>query len=131
MRCITNYIKLTVSLITVILIIFIFSGVHFAYESLQNTINITQESNNKVTEIEEEETINLEEKTEELLREKINLQEDIWEIEIPAIGLEAPIAEGTTQEVMLEYVGHFENTSLWKGNIGLAAHNRRVPDKLF
>lgn len=50
--------------------------------------------------------------------------EEIWQIEIPIINLIAPISEGTSQEVMLEYVGHFENTSLWNGNVGLAAHNR-------
>ena len=60
-----------------------------------------------------------------------NLQEGIWQVEIPSIGLIAPISEGTTQEVMREYVGHFENTNLWKGNIGLAAHNRRISNKLF
>lgn len=104
---------------------------HLAYESLQNTIYETQESYYKVTRIEKEENSNLEEKTEELIREKINLQEEIWQIEIPSIGLEAPIAEGTTQEIMRDYVGHFENTNLWEGNIGLAAHNRRFPNKLF
>ena len=57
--------------------------------------------------------------------------EEIWQIEIPKIDLIAPINEGTSQEVMLEYVGHFENTEMWEGNIGLAAHNRRVPGKLF
>lgn len=47
-----------------------------------------------------------------------------WKIIIPAISLEAEIAEGTTKEVMDKYVGHFEETSKTNGNIGLAAHNR-------
>lgn len=54
-----------------------------------------------------------------------------WEIEIPKIELTAPISEGTSQEVMLEYVGHFENTSLLNGNVGLAAHNRGFPINYF
>ena len=119
MRCITNYIRFTVSLITIILSIFIFSGVNLAYESLQNTINVTQENFEEIqTNKEETKTIDLEAETEKILREKINLQEEIWQIEIPSIGVEAPIAEGTTQEVMMEYVGHFENTNLWKRRVG-------------
>lgn len=61
--------------------------------------------------------------------EKTN--EDIWQVEIPAISLIAPIAEGTSQEIMLEYVGHFENTDIYEGNIGLAAHNRGYPINYF
>ncbi len=48
----------------------------------------------------------------------------IWQIEIPRINLVAPIAEGTSTNIMNEYVGHFEETPKNKGNIGLAAHNR-------
>lgn len=49
---------------------------------------------------------------------------DIWQIEIPKISLNAIIAEGTTKEILNQYVGHFEITSKEKGNVGLAAHNR-------
>lgn len=55
----------------------------------------------------------------------------IWSIEIPTINLIAEIGEGTTDETMNKYVGHFENTELWQGNVGLAAHNRRISCKLF
>lgn len=48
----------------------------------------------------------------------------IWQIEIPKINLVAPIAEGTSADIMNQYVGHFEETPKNKGNIGLAAHNR-------
>ena len=47
-----------------------------------------------------------------------------WQIEIPKISLIANISEGTTKEILNQYVGHFENTSKQDGNIGLAAHNR-------
>lgn len=47
-----------------------------------------------------------------------------WYIKIPAINLVANIKEGTSQEVMELYVGHFEETSKFVGNVGLAAHNR-------
>ena len=61
----------------------------------------------------------------------VNINENIWQIEIPKINLVAPIAEGTSQEVMLEYVGHFENTEMCYGNVGLAAHNRGFPINYF
>lgn len=48
---------------------------------------------------------------------------DIWQIEIPKISLIANITEGTTKEVLNQYVGHFGNTSIKEGNIGLAAYN--------
>ena len=57
--------------------------------------------------------------------------EEIWQIKIPKIKLEAPIAEGTTVEVMNKFVGHFEETNLWNGNVGLAAHNRGYPVNYF
>lgn len=58
-------------------------------------------------------------------------QENVWEIEIPTIGLVAPIKEGTTKEIMDEFVGHFEHTALEKGNVGLIAHNRGYPKNYF
>ena len=32
---------------------------------------------------------------------------------------------------MNKYVGHFKNTEKWKGNVGLAAHNRGYPVNYF
>ena len=54
-----------------------------------------------------------------------------WRIVIPSIGLDAPISEGTSTDVMNKYVGHFENTDLWNGNVALAAHNRGYPVNYF
>ena len=56
---------------------------------------------------------------------------DLWYIEIPIINLKAPIEEGTTQEIMENYVGHFEDTTKSSGNIGLAAHNRGYKNNYF
>ena len=47
-----------------------------------------------------------------------------WRIEIPKLGLIAPIKTGTTQEVLATAVGHFEGFSKWNGNVALAGHNR-------
>ena len=54
-----------------------------------------------------------------------------WILEIPKIGLKAKINYGTTKKVMNKYIGHFDNTKLWSGNIGLAAHNRGYPVNYF
>ena len=81
------------------------------------------------TTIEEE---NKSEKTDEnkSTEENLEIQGDWW-IEIPEINLKAEICEGTSKEVMNEFVGHFEETKLEKGNIGLAAHNRGYPVNYF
>lgn len=61
----------------------------------------------------------------------LNNENKEWKIKIPKISLEAKIASGTSEEVMNKYVGHFENTEKWKGNVGLAAHNRGYPVNYF
>ena len=45
-------------------------------------------------------------------------------LEIPAIGLSVNIFEGTDAATLKRGVGHFEDSSIWDGNVGLAAHNR-------
>lgn len=47
-----------------------------------------------------------------------------WRIEIPKIGLVAPIKDGTTQDVLSLAVGHFTESNTYKGNVALAGHNR-------
>lgn len=47
-----------------------------------------------------------------------------WSLEIPKINLKAPISEGTDAKILNKYIGHFEETPVMGGNIGLAAHNR-------
>lgn len=53
-----------------------------------------------------------------------NEESQTWKIEIPAISLTANISEGTDEENLNKYVGHFSATPKAVGNIGLAAHNR-------
>ena len=45
-------------------------------------------------------------------------------LKIPKLGLEAEIKEGIDEETLASYIGHFTNSSLWDGNVALAAHNR-------
>lgn len=47
-----------------------------------------------------------------------------WRIKIPKINLNAPIKSGTTQDILAQAVGHFEQSAKWNGNIALAGHNR-------
>lgn len=97
------------------------------YFELKNREITTTKNNNEVNKTIEEEL-----KPKQYVEtEDSNVSEDIWQIEIPKISLIAPIAEGTSQEVMLEYVGHFENTKMLEGNVGLAAHNRGYPINYF
>jgi len=45
-------------------------------------------------------------------------------LEIPALGLSVRIYQGTDSKTLAKGVGHFEDTSMWEGNVCLAAHNR-------
>lgn len=64
------------------------------------------------------------ENTENFETRKENLENATWKLEIPKINLIAQIAEGTEEEVLNKYIGHFVETQKENGNIGLAAHNR-------
>ena len=63
--------------------------------------------------------------------------EDVWDdsvlgiVTIEKIGLNATVKEGTTSDILLEYVGHIENTATYDGNIGLAGHNRGCKNSYF
>lgn len=43
---------------------------------------------------------------------------------IDKIKLKATIKEGSDNVVLRDYIGHIENTAIFDGNVGLAAHNR-------
>ena len=56
---------------------------------------------------------------------QINIaEEETWQLEIPSINLKANIKNGTDAETLNKYIGHFVETQVEEGNIGLAAHNR-------
>ena len=69
--------------------------------------------------------------TNETVKEKITEDVNTWCLEIPKINLKANISEGTTKEVMEDYIGHFEETTKENGNVGLAAHNRGYKNNYF
>lgn len=43
---------------------------------------------------------------------------------INKINLEGEVKEGSSSEILNDYIGHIEETSKFDGNVGLAAHNR-------
>ena len=45
-------------------------------------------------------------------------------LKIPAIDLSVKIYEGTDSVTLHKGVGHFEDSSIWSGNVVLAGHNR-------
>ena len=56
--------------------------------------------------------------------EKIEDESILGILTIKKIKLKATVKEGSTQEILKEYIGHMPETSKYDGNIGLAAHNR-------
>ena len=47
-------------------------------------------------------------------------------LKIPSIGLTVKVYEGTDSAALAKGAGHFEGTSIWAGNVAVAAHNRGV-----
>ena len=47
-------------------------------------------------------------------------------MKISAIGLTVKVYQGTDSATLAKGAGHFTNTSIWDGNIAIAAHNRGV-----
>ena len=118
-----NTLSLLISLIIFILTQLFFSN----YDTFtkKSSLKAGFQVQNTVTETFADETENKEENTQE---EKNN---NSWYLEIPKINLRADIKEGTTKEVMDDYIGHFEETTKENGNVGLAAHNRGYKNNYF
>lgn len=47
-------------------------------------------------------------------------------LKIPNLGLTVKVYEGTDSAALAKGAGHFEDTSIWAGNVCIAAHNRGV-----
>lgn len=47
-------------------------------------------------------------------------------LKIPSIGVNVKIYQGTDSATLAKGAGHFEDTSIWAGNVCLAGHNRGV-----
>ena len=121
----------------IITIIIFFSLYPFIFKHNNNPINevygiisnIESEIKNN-NQKESIQTINQEEKKDNN-EEASTLDFGNWYIEIPIISLKAPIAEGTSLDILSKKIGHFEETAIEFGNIGLAAHNRGYEFSFF
>lgn len=57
--------------------------------------------------------------------EKIEQDDNVLgKIKIKKIGVEAPVMDGTSQDILRMSVGHFQRSNYWDGNVALASHNR-------
>jgi sortase A len=65
----------------------------------------------------------IEENNQETTLENISTETVIGVLVIPSLKIEAPIKEGTSQEVMNTSIGHFTESDYWNGNVSFASHN--------
>lgn len=126
-----NAISLFISIIIFFFINFLISSFDFViYNSSFKSVFELEEKNQNIT----SESFSSEEKSTYSSGEansKGTREDMLWYLEIPNINLKAEIEEGTSKEIMEYYIGHFEETSKWNGNIGLAAHNRGYKNNYF
>lgn len=92
-------------------------------ENLENVVQTSQINNTQQT----QKSITSQSQN-SILEENKNIK---WRIQIPKINLNVHIMEGTESDILLKAVGHFEETSKWQGNVGLAAHNRGYQCNFF
>lgn len=111
-----------VKIICVIIIVLLLAGI---------SIYLINNANNQLVNIEDIKTDN------EFENITYDNQEDVWDnsvlgvLTIEKIGLNATVKEGTSSEILLNYIGHIEETATYDGNIGLAGHNRGCENSYF
>lgn len=86
-------------------------------QMLEKTYQLIQNANVASISIENE-------AQEEIPKEDIMLEDEtIGILCIPKLNIQAPIKEGTSQEIMKTAIGHFTESNYWNGNVSLASHN--------
>lgn len=91
------------------------------YINARDYIKDDKENNLPVNNIKEKNNTQMSKSQRNIIKENQNIK---WRIQIPKINLDVHIMEGTSSNILLKAVGHFETTEKWIGNVGLAAHNR-------
>ena len=105
--------KIFVLFIMLILIVAI--GFLFSYDKKV----IEQEKQNTSEQLDNTEDV------EQKVTEDDGFEEDlIGSLKIEKINLNGTVKEGSTNEILRDYIGHIEETAKYDGNVGLAAHNR-------
>ena len=124
-----SYTKMNINIITFIISIIVFISINSVFQIVEARVanQEVEVSKSQEEEVKKEEVEQVD--TENVVQMQPVIQE--WTIEIPVIGLKAQIEEGTTDEILNKYVGHFEETQKQNGNVGLAAHNRGYPVNYF
>lgn len=122
-----NIVSLIISVILYVFMNFFINDIHFSVKTVQFKADFISQENliqnnhiysNSVLEEENKKVSN-------------NNEQNEWYIQIDNISLKAPIQEGTTKEILENYIGHFEESSRNLGNICLAAHNRGYKNNYF
>ena len=102
-------------------------GVVFVAILLLSILYMNSNHEYQLTEIEE---ISTDENYVNVIYEETETLEEIIDesilgiLTIEKIGLKAKVKEGSTEEILMKYIGHMPETAKYEGNIGLAAHNR-------
>ena len=98
-----------------VLIIIVAIGFLFSYDKKV----IEQEKQNTSEQLDNTEDV------EQEVTEDDGFEEDlIGSLKIEKINLNGTVKEGSTNEILRDYIGHIEETAKYDGNVGLAAHNR-------
>lgn len=101
------YKKIFVLFVVLILLISIGGLVAYNQKKLkQNDVNVTTIEENNAKE------------------ERAGDEEILGKLIINKINMQGEIKEGSSPQVLQEYIGHIEDTAVYDGNVGLAAHNR-------
>ena len=99
----------------IVLILIVAIGFLFSYDKKV----IEQENQNKSEQLGNTEDV------EQEVTEDDGFEEDlIGSLKIEKINLNGTVKEGSTNEILRDYIGHIEETAKYDGNVGLAAHNR-------
>ena len=99
----------------IVLILIVAIGFLFSYDKKV----IEQEKQNTSEQLDNTEDVEKE------VTEDDGFEEDlIGSLKIEKINLYGTVKEGSTNEILRDYIGHIEETAKYDGNVGLAAHNR-------
>lgn len=99
----------------IVLILIVAIGFLFSYDKKV----IEQEKQNTSEQLDNTEDV------EQEVTEDDGFEEDlIGSLKIEKTNLNGTVKEGSTTEILRDYIGHIEETAKYDGNVGLAAHNR-------
>ena len=99
----------------IVLILIVAIGFLFSYDKKV----IEQEKQNTSEQLDNTEDVEKE------VTEDDGFEEDlIGSLKIEKLNLNGTVKEGSTNEILRDYIGHIEETAKYDGNVGLAAHNR-------